>query len=88
MSATLNLVLPDNLNQQIENFAEKQGKSKAELIIELLISQFSDKESADYEVWFKEKVEAALNSTQPAIPHDEVLARMRQKIAERMQNAG
>lgn len=88
MSATLNLVLPDNINQKLENIVAKHGTSKADFIIELLTHQFFDTEEVDYDAWFREKVEAALHSTKPAIPHDEVVARVRHKLAERVQNAG
>lgn len=53
-----------------------------------LVYEFSNKtDAADYDEWFRAKVNAALNSDKPAIPHDEVVARMRVKLAERLRNA-
>ncbi|WP_037585345.1 hypothetical protein [Stenoxybacter acetivorans] len=42
----------------------------------------------DYDHWFRTKVEEALNSTEPPIPHDEVVTKMRAKLAERTRNVG
>lgn len=35
----------------------------------------------EYDIWFKEQVEAAINSTEPVISHDEVMASIRKKLA-------
>lgn len=48
----------------------------------------SEQEAAEYDAWFRAKVEEALNSKAPPIPHDEVAARMRAKLAEMTKNAG
>jgi len=45
----------------------------------------SDDEAA-YDAWFRAKVEKALASTKPRIPHDEVMARA-QAIIERHRQA-
>ena len=53
-----------------------------------LVYEFANKtDAADYDEWFRAKVSVALNSNKPAIPHDEVVARMRAKMAERLRNA-
>ena len=42
-----------------------------------LISDFATQEEADsYDAWFRAKVQAALESDKPGIPHDEVMAKM------------
>lgn len=53
-------------------------------------SEFATTEEAEaYDVWFRAKVQAALDSTEPEIPHDEVMAEMRALIdsKELKQNA-
>ncbi|WP_422528788.1 stability determinant [Serratia fonticola] len=40
-----------------------------------IVSEFETQEQADsYDRWFRARVEAAMNSTKPRIPHDEVMA--------------
>lgn len=42
-----------------------------------LISEFASQEEADsYDAWFRAKVQAALESDKPVVPHDEVMAKM------------
>jgi hypothetical protein len=46
-----------------------------------LISEFgSAEEEAAYDAWFRAKVETALASKKPPIPHDEVMARVRKTV--------
>ncbi|WP_448665224.1 stability determinant [Sphingomonas sp. CJ20] len=46
-------------------------------------SEFESTEAAEaYDAWFRAKVEKAMASTAPRIPHDEVMARM-QAILDR-----
>jgi len=48
-----------------------------------LISEFATQADADsYDVWFRAKVQEALDSKKPRIPHDEVMAEMRAIIAD------
>jgi len=48
-----------------------------------LISEFgSEEQSNRYELWFKTKVQAALDDPRPGIPHDEVMAEMETIITE------
>ena len=52
-------------------------------------SEFETTEDAEaYDKWFRAKVQAALDSKGPGIPHDQVMAEMRQLIAEKRANAG
>ena len=47
-----------------------------------LISEFATQADADsYDAWFRAKVQEALGSERPFIPHDQVLAEMRSIIA-------
>lgn len=40
-----------------------------------VISEFPSQEEADsYDLWFRSKVQEALDSTKPLIPHDQVMA--------------
>ena len=44
-------------------------------------SEFATTEEAEaYDLWFRAKVEKALNSTGPRIPHDQVMAEMRELL--------
>ncbi|MBT2185951.1 type II toxin-antitoxin system RelB family antitoxin [Sphingobium nicotianae] len=50
-------------------------------------SEFETPEQeAAYDVWFRAKVEAAMASKEPGIPHDEAMARM-QAILDRRKTA-
>lgn len=49
-----------------------------------IVSEFDTEEEAEaYDLWFRAKVERALASKGPMIPHDEVMAEMRRIIAEK-----
>ena len=51
-------------------------------------SEFETTEDAEaYDAWFRAKVQAALESTEPNIPHDEVMAEMRALIASKARDA-
>lgn len=46
-------------------------------------SEFASSEEAEaYDAWFRAKVQRALESTRPKIPHDEAMARVRKAIDE------
>lgn len=48
-----------------------------------IVSEFETEEDAQaYDRWFRAKVAASLADPRPPIPHDEVMAEMRQIIAE------
>jgi len=40
---------------------------------------------ATYDLWFRAKVEEALHSTQPRLPHDAAVARVKSLLQERRQ---
>ena len=46
-----------------------------------IVSEFeTDEDEAAYDAWFRAQVEAALASTEPRIPHEQVMARVRATI--------
>lgn len=48
-----------------------------------IVSEFESDEAAEaYDVWFRAQVEAALDSDEPDIPHQEVMAEARAIIAK------
>ena len=52
-----------------------------------LISEFATQAEADsYDVWFRAKVQEALDSKKPRIPHDEAMANVRAMLESRRQN--
>lgn len=51
-------------------------------------SEFETTEEAEaYDAWFRAKVQAALDSTEPDIPHDQVVAEIKALIASRRRDA-
>ena len=51
--------------------------------LDTLVSEFETQEQADsYDLWFRAKVQAAVDDPRPGIPHDQVVARMDARIAE------
>jgi len=49
-----------------------------------LVSEFeTDEQAESYDAWFRAKVLEAMNSSKPAIPHDEAMARVRAKLAQK-----
>ncbi|MEG3180162.1 type II toxin-antitoxin system RelB family antitoxin [Sphingomonas sp. LT1P40] len=46
-----------------------------------IVSEFATEEDAEaYDKWFRAQVEAALNSTEPDIPHEQMKAEIREII--------
>ena len=49
-----------------------------------LVSEFETEDQAkSYQVWFNAKVREAMNSAQPRVPHDEAMARVEARLAEK-----
>jgi len=47
-----------------------------------IVSEFASTEDEEaYDIWFRAKVQEALDDTRPLIPHDEVVARVKATIA-------
>ncbi|RHW16406.1 stability determinant [Sphingomonas gilva] len=46
-----------------------------------IVSEFeTEEDAAAYDAWFRAQVEAALASTEPSIPHEEVMARFKARF--------
>ncbi|EKN3347112.1 stability determinant [Yersinia ruckeri] len=46
-----------------------------------IVSEFETQEQADsYDRWFRARVEVAMNSTKPRIPHDQMMAEIRSRL--------
>ena len=51
-------------------------------VLSPIVSEFETQEAADsYDLWFRSKVQQALDDTRPVIPHDEVARRMQERFA-------
>jgi hypothetical protein len=51
--------------------------------LDLIVSEFESDEAAEaYDVWFRAQVQAALDSDEPDIPHEQVMAEARTIIAK------
>jgi hypothetical protein len=52
------------------------------------VSEFETQEQADsYDHWFHVKVQEAVGSDKPRIPHDEIVRRMHERLARLRQQA-
>ncbi len=50
-----------------------------------IVSEFeTEKQAASYDRWFRAKVQASRDDSRPRIPHDEAMARIRQKLAAKV----
>jgi hypothetical protein len=48
-----------------------------------IVSEFeTEEEAAAYDAWFRARVEASLADPRPTVPHDEAMARIREKLEE------
>ena len=53
-----------------------------------IISEFETQEQADsYDRWFRERVRASLDDPRPGIPHDDVMAEMRELLDTKRRHA-
>lgn len=53
-------------------------------ILDPRVSEFeTDEQAASYDRWFRAKVQEAIDSKKPRLPHDEAMARVDQMLAER-----
>jgi len=53
-----------------------------------IISEFETQEQADsYDRWFREQIRESLEDPRPSIPHDDVMAEMRELIAAKHRHA-
>ena len=52
-----------------------------------LVSPFETQEQADsYDQWFRARVQRSLDDPRPAIPHDDVMAEMRELIESKIRS--
>ena len=50
-------------------------------VLDSRVSEFETQEQADsYDRWFRAKVQEAIDSKKPRIPHDEVVRRMAERL--------
>ena len=55
-------------------------------VLDPLVSEFDTDEAAhDYDRWFRAKVQEAIDSKTPRLPHDEAVAMVRALIEQRKQ---
>lgn len=48
----------------------------------------SAEEEADYTAWLRAKLQASLDDPRPSIPHEQVMADMRERLEQRKANKG
>lgn len=49
-----------------------------------IVSEFeTEEQAASYDHWFRAKVQEAIDSKKPRLPHDQAMARVDQLLAER-----
>ncbi|AUT40209.1 MULTISPECIES: hypothetical protein [Acinetobacter] len=54
------------------------------IIFDPIVSEFDSSEhEAEYNAWFRAKIEKASTDPRPAIPHDQVVARLKNRRDER-----
>lgn len=52
-------------------------------LLDPIVSEFETQEQADaYDVWFRAKVQEAIDSPHPSLPHDAAMARVDSLLAE------
>ncbi|SHI56605.1 type II toxin-antitoxin system RelB family antitoxin [Pollutimonas bauzanensis] len=52
-----------------------------------IVSEFeTEEQAASYDRWFRAKVQTSRDDPRPSIPHDEAMARIRQKLAAKVAN--
>jgi hypothetical protein len=55
--------------------------------LSLIVSDFeTEEEAAEYDLWYRAKVQAALDDPRPPIPHDEAMVLLGQMLEERRKN--
>lgn len=57
---------------------------KMSTVLDPRVSEFETKEqAASYDRWFRAKVQEAIDSNKPCLPHDEAMARVDRLLEER-----
>lgn len=53
-------------------------------VLDPRVSEFeTDEQAASYDRWFRAKVQEAIDSKEPSLPHDEAMARVDRLLEER-----
>jgi hypothetical protein len=53
-------------------------------VLSPIVSEFeTEEQAASYDRWFRAQVQASLDDPRPSIPHDQVMAEMREIIAKK-----
>ncbi len=82
MQRDLLLVTPRLPRAARPRYTPRMGK------LDPIVSEFdTDEEAEAYDAWFRAKVEAAMASPGPGIPHDQVMAEMQAIIDKHRQTA-
>jgi len=56
-------------------------------ILSPIVSEFeTEEQAASYDRWFRAKVQANRDDQRPSIPHDQAMARIREKLATKLAN--
>jgi len=65
----------------------KLRETHMNIIYDPIVSEFdSSDQEAEYNAWFKAKVEASQADQRPTVPHDQVVARLKKRREERAEN--
>lgn len=52
-----------------------------------IVSEFeTEEQAANYGRWLRVKVQASRDDSRPSIPHDEAMARIREKLANKLED--
>lgn len=55
--------------------------------LSLIVSDFeTEEEAAEYDLWYRAKVQAALDDPRPPVPHDEAMVLLGQMLEKRRKN--
>ncbi|MDC7683636.1 hypothetical protein PQU92_10130 [Asticcacaulis sp. BYS171W] len=74
--------IDEDLKEVFSAVAEAEGRSVADVLSDVMRDYVELKsDSSDYDAWFRQQVQDALDDPRPGIPHDEVMAMMDTEIA-------
>jgi hypothetical protein len=68
--------------KQVEAETKQQHNAPMNARLDPLVSEFeTEEQAANYDRWFRAKVQAAIDDPRPSIPHDQVMAKVDALIA-------
>ncbi|ESQ79583.1 CopG family ribbon-helix-helix protein [Asticcacaulis sp. YBE204] len=80
--AELTFQIDEDLKVAFSAAAEAEGRSVADVLSDVMRDYVELKsEPSDYDTWFRQQVQEALDDPRDGIPHDEVMAMMDAEIA-------